>query len=197
MDPFKTLLLVLLQFYACLACAQIQVAAKDTLIMKDSTRYAGTIIREDIRNSKVQFMTTDSQMHFFSSSDIAHIFWAHSHAGGSAKAIDNNTVPAPKVEAKQPHTQPVRAPIYWEDPRISGEVYRKHKTGITMTTIGIGAIVLGSVLNGYGTQISGHAILIFSIASTLNIGGLPIMIVGAIKIHRSNKLARAAMTRKK
>jgi hypothetical protein len=96
--------------------------------------------------------------------------------------------------------------INWSDPNMPRPILRKHRTGIgltivgtTFTVVGIGLIAAGAQANGqtttyntgYSTQTNVNVGATGGVGIVMTIAGLPMMIVGAVKLAKSKKMARA------
>lgn len=98
-------------------------------------------------------------------------------------------------------------PIKWSNPAIPDEARRKHRTGLGLVISGTGLVVGGIVIaagaansssttysNGTYTQsyvkVNGLGVLGI-------LAGLPMVIVGAVKLTRANRIARNSMMRVK
>jgi hypothetical protein len=201
----KTFLYIILLACASPSFAQTSKLSKDTLTQTDGTKYIGTLIKTTINEDntgEVEFVTEDGQTHHMSSSSIAHMAHAQSPAPDNRIPAADKTVlsSSPKnIESNNEHG------INWSDPSIPHKVLVKHRAGIGLTvtgvglmTAGIGMIAAGASQNGQTTTTSNG----FSVTTRANIGavgvigvfaliaGLPMMIVGAVKIAKANKLAR-------
>jgi|GEM_PF-5342514 hypothetical protein len=180
-------------------------AKKDTLVWTDGTKYAGTIIKEDKHTGQVQFMTEDSQMHNVSSSSIAQLKRVN-------EVQDNKLPPADKKAASTTSSQASvndDTPINWSDPSIPEKIVRKHRTGIGLTVVGtvffvagIGLIAGGAAANGQtttgtnaygGTQTNVNIGATGAVGLIMTIAGLPMLIVGAVKIGKAKRLAHSRM----
>jgi hypothetical protein len=100
----------------------------------------------------------------------------------------------------------VEPAINWSDPSIPHKVLVKHRMGIGLTVTGVGLITAGigmiaagaasngettTTTNGYSVQASANIGAVGVIGVVAVIAGLPMMIVGAVKIAKAKKLARA------
>jgi hypothetical protein len=94
-------------------------------------------------------------------------------------------------------------PIHWSDPTIPHEALKKHRTGLGLVISGTGLLVGGVVIaagaansssttysNGTVTQsyvkVNGLGVLGI-------LAGIPMVIVGAVKLSRANRIARRSM----
>ena len=204
----------ILLFCSIAIFAQNQKSLKDTLVWTDGTKYAGTVIKENKHTGELQFMTEDSQMHNVSASVIARLVWAHPQQSESkptetAKPGQTDGEGIPKSEYRR--SQSSDEPIDWFDPRIPHRTLVKHRTGIALTAVGTTLMVGGIVLIAVGWADNGQTTTTTNQYSgtqtNVNIGpeggvgilsfivGIPMMISGIVKMHRSSRSARLSILR--
>ena len=201
----KTFLPVILLLCSCYSFSQSNSSAKkDTLVWTDGVKYAGTIINEDKHTGQVQFMTEDSQMHNVSSSSIAQLKRANQPDVNTPPPVEQRTS-ATSIPAQSSFED--GTPINWSDSNIPHEALKKHRSGLGLVISGtiftVGGIVLAAgaantssttYSNGVTTQsyvkVNGLGVLFI-------LAGLPMVIVGAIKLSKASKIAHDSMIRSK
>ncbi|MCW3125504.1 MAG: hypothetical protein JWO03_1162 [Bacteroidetes bacterium] len=210
----KTFLSAIMLFSSILGFAQTNnPAAKDTIIWTDSTIYSGTVIKQN--RSTVQFKTDDGQMHLIATSAIAKLKLANAPPEPTEEKIqaEKEAQKAAKKEAKKAEIQRYydsldiryEPRINWASPDIPPIVKRKHKAGVGLTATGATMLAGGLVMmiaglatngqtttttNGYSTQTNVNIGLVGGIGIAVVIVGLPLTIVGGVKLSRAEKAAR-------
>ncbi len=201
----KTLFTLCLAFISFYTFSQTTTTAKkDTLTEVDSPKYIGTLISTTINGDntgEVEFKTEDGQVHHLSSSSIAHLKRANDVQDYKLPPADKKAQASSALEAQD------EPGINWSDSNIPHEALKKHRVGLGLTISGTGLIVGGIVLaagaantstTSYSNGITSQTtVKVNGLGVLFILAGLPMMIVGAIKLNKAKKIAHNSLIRMK